>query len=206
MQYTLKQLLLVTTSLSVLAALVAAEYCVIAFLTSALFVVGLIARDIDRGRRVRACIECLLLVSAGVLVVPAAFSASRGCGATKLSFMCLVSDAAGRPIEGARVQIRESSLISPTPPLAAWPGVAGNTDSAGYSRLTYDFPSTELKGLCEHTYFAFVPMNYRLYVDSPGFEPADMGVLDFLGDKYDLRRRAPIKPIRIELRRTTTAP
>jgi hypothetical protein len=205
-QFTLKQLLAAMTGVAVLAALAAGGYCVVALLASSLFVVGLIARNVDRGRRKRAFIEFLLLVSAWVLVVPAAFSPVRGCGRTKLSLMFVVSDAADRPIEGARVQIRESNLIAGAAPLAAWPGVAGNADSAGYVRLTYDFPATELEGLCEHSYFAFAPMNYRIYVDAPGFEPADMGIQDFLGDKYDLLRREPIKPIRIALKRTPAAP
>jgi len=135
-----------------------------------------------------------------------ALSASRGCGLTKLSFTFNLTDADGRPIESARAQIREASLISPAPALASWPGMAGNTDSAGYARLTYDFPATELNGLCEHTYFAFVPRNYRVYFDSPGFGPADIGVRDFLGDKYDLRRREPIEPLRIALKRMSAAP
>jgi hypothetical protein len=206
MQFTLKQLLLSTTVLAVLAALVADGYCIIALLASSLLVVGLIARDMDRGRRGKALIEFLLLVSIGALVAPSALSTTQGCGQTRLSFTFIVKDAAGRPVEGARVQIREANLISPAAPLASWPGVVGNTDSAGYARLTYQFPSTSLESLCEHTYFAFAPLNYRVYFDSSGFEPADIGVRDFLGDRYDLRRRPPIEPIRIELKRASTAP
>lgn len=70
MQFTRKQLLLATTVLAAIAAMVAGGYCIIAFLASSLFVVGLIARDMDSGRRGRALIEFLLLVSTGALVVP----------------------------------------------------------------------------------------------------------------------------------------
>ena len=206
MQITLRQLLATITALAVLAALVGAKHCILAFAGGSLLLVGLIVRVIDQGRRGRTLVECLLLVSAAVVVVPAALAAVRGCGHKTLSLTFIVRDHEKRPIQDALVQLREASLISPGPPLAAWPGVEAATDSAGSVALTYRFPATEIEGLCEHTYFAFIPANYRVYVTASGFEPAGIWVRDRMGDKYDLLLRRPVEPIAIELSRTPKAP
>ncbi|HEV7221691.1 MAG TPA: Ig-like domain-containing protein [Pirellulales bacterium] len=206
MQFTLKQLLAAMTGVAVLAALAADGYCELAILAVLLTGFGLILRRLAGRRRQKrryhkAAFESLLLVIVAALILPSATTTAIWDGRARVSLTFIVTEQeSGNPVSGARVEIGQA-------PLSAFRLEAqAATDSQGRATINITLPASGRDRLCEHTGYAFFRPTHWVRVTSPQHAANAAALRDFTGDQYDLRRRAPIKPIRIELKRASPPP
>lgn len=206
MQFTLKQLLLVTA----IASLAGAGHCEVAIFALLLAVFSLIMwrliRRKNQPRRYhKAAFELLLLAIVSSLILPTITRSAIWDGRATVSLMFVLTEReTGNPIPGARLEIGHI----PTEPLNASAlrvEAQATSDSQGQATINVTLPASGRDSLCKRTGRAFFFPDHWMRVTAPKLASTAHALCEFTGDEYDLRLRPPIEPITIELRRTSKA-